>query len=296
MYPITNTVKALFEAENAQVLRITGTDKNGTSISITDANIEESSFSIDRYSCNSEKLEIGTAIAAQVELKLDNYSGTYDSVVFEGTELFVEIGTADWSATNTTVYYVPIGYFTPDEQPRKKNSISLKALDRMTRFDAVQPTLMKWTDNNGNVMTDGNGNELYFNSYIAFPCTISQLIGQCCMFCNVPFDQDISSLPNASYTVTALPSLQQDITYRTIIQWCAGIMGTCAYIDWNGKLRFAWYDNDTSYSLTEANRFSSDLYENDVTITGVMYTNTQGATLVAGSTNYMIDLTGNYLA
>ena len=39
MYPISNAVKALFEAEATQVLRITGTDANGTAISITDANV-----------------------------------------------------------------------------------------------------------------------------------------------------------------------------------------------------------------------------------------------------------------
>ena len=68
MYPVSNEVKALFEAENAQVLRITGTDRNGTAISITDANVMLGGFNIDRYSCNGEKLEVGTAIAAEMEL------------------------------------------------------------------------------------------------------------------------------------------------------------------------------------------------------------------------------------
>ena len=162
MYPITNTVKALFDAEQNKILRITGTDKNGTAISITDADVILGGFSVDRYCCNGEKLEIGTAIAGELNLTLNNTHGAFDSIIFEGAELFVEIGIADWTQETPSVTYIPIGYFTPDQQPRRLSMISIKALDRMTRFDAVHPTLTPWTDNNGNQMTDGNGAVIYF--------------------------------------------------------------------------------------------------------------------------------------
>lgn len=295
MYPIDSSVAALFEAENAQVLRITGTDRNGATITITDANVMLGGFGIDRYSCNGQKLEVGTAIAAEMELKLNNANGTFDGITFEGAELFVEVGVADWTQSNPTVRYIPIGYFTPDEQPRKLTTISLKALDRMTRFDAVQPAPLPWTTNTGGYVTDNNGNIMYFLANIAFPCTIAQLVARSAEFCNVPFTQDLSTLPNSNYVIQALPSLQQDITFRNIIQWCAGIMGTNAFIDWNGELRFAWYAA-VDYTSTLAKRYSSDLHENDITITGVQYTNTQNITTVSGTTDYVIDMTGNYLA
>ena len=85
MYPISNAVKALFEAEQRQVLRITGTDKNGTAINITDADVVIDSFNIDRFSCIGNKLEIGTATSAQMTVKLDNYDGRFNGIVFEGT-------------------------------------------------------------------------------------------------------------------------------------------------------------------------------------------------------------------
>lgn len=295
MYPISNAVKALFDAEQKQVLRITGVDSNGTTISITDANVLINGFNIDRYSCNGQKLEIGTAIASQLELKLNNADGTYDSIIFEGSELFVEIGIADWSQQTPTITYIPCGYFTPDEQPRKLSTISLKALDRMTRFDAVPPTLTPWTDGSGNVITDGNGNIIYFCAGLVFPATVEELIKQCCSRCSVPFTQDISSLPNYNYQISALPALQQEITFRNIIQWCAGLMGTNAWIDWEGKLRFSWYDNATGYTMTTANRYSSDLYENAIVISGVQFTDTDEDKTVylAGVDTYTIDLTGN---
>ena len=273
MYPITNAVKALFDAEQKQVLRITGTDKNNVSISITDENVLENGFSIDRYSCNGEKLEVGTAIAAQMTLKLNNADGTFDSIVFEGTELKAEVGIADWSQTTPSVTYIPCGYFTPDEQPRRLNQISLTCLDRMTKFDVVVNA-----------------------AALTLPATVANLVGQVCTLCGVTLAQSISSLTNASVSVAALPSVQGDMTYRNIIQWCAGIMATNAWMDWDGLLRFSWYDNSTSYAMTTANRFSSDLYEDDLTVTGAVYTNASGTEVVSGTDDYAIDLTGNALA
>lgn len=273
MYPISSAVKALYDAEQRQVLRITGTDKNGATISITDANVMENGFTIDRYSCNGTKLEVGTAIASELTLKLDNRQGQFDGIVFEGAELFVEVGIADWTQDSPTVNWMPCGYFTPYIQPRKYSTITLAALDRMMRFDRV--------------VEDGS---------LTLPATVAGLVAQVCALFSVTLAAAITGLPNASYSVSELPELQQTITYRNLIQWCAGIMGTNAWMDWNGQLRFSWYDNATDYVTTAANRFSSDLHEDDITITGITYTNTQDATIVVGTDDYAIDLTGNYLA
>lgn len=294
MYPVTGAVAALFEAENRQVLRITGRDKNGTVVAITDENVMMNGFCIDRYSCIGDKLEVGTAIAAELVLKLNNQSGLYDGIVFEGTELFVEIGVADWSQDNPTVYWVPCGLFTPDEQPRRLTTISLKALDRMARFDAVQPTLLPWTDQNGTPIEDGRGEIIYFNALLSFPMTIAQTVSRICTVCNVPFTQNISSLPNANVVISSMPVTQQEASYRTILQWCAGAMGCCAYIDWNGELKLQWY-TAAGYTSTLSKRFESDLFENDLTITGVTYVNTQNQKFLAGTDAYAVEITGNLL-
>ena len=315
MYPITQAVAALFEAENAQVLRITGTDKNGATTSITDADIIQGSFSIDRYCCNGSKIEVGTAVAAELKLKLNNAGGAFDDIVFEGTELFVEIGVADWDnwsenpaivgeftvgeqtvspQNQSEITYIPCGYFICEEQPRKQTIISITALDRMTKLDVAQPTLVNWVDHSGNYITDSSGNVLMLATELSFPCTVSNLVSQICNLRGITLASSINSLPNASYNITALPTIQQTITYRNLIQWCAGLMGTCAFMDWNGQLCFKWY-SAASYTSTPAKRYNSDLQENDITITGVSYTNTENATLISGAGDYTIDLTGNYL-
>ena len=295
MYPITNAVKALFESEQRKVLRITGTDRNGATISITDDNVIEDSFQIDRYSCNGGKLEIGTAIAGQLTLKLENGNGQYDGLVFEGAELFVEVGIADWTQSSPTVTYITCGYFTPDEQPRRLSTISITALDRMMRFDAVSLTMIPWTTRSGEVITTDSGEPIYFVKSIRFPCTIAQIVAQAAALCNVPFTQDLSGFPNANINIQELPVPNKDLTYRTLIQWCAAIMGCNAWIDWTGSLRFSWYENTTDYVSTIDNRYSSDLYENDLSITGVAYTNNSGIQFVEGSADYTVDIVGNLL-
>lgn len=288
MYPISNAVKALFEAEENQVLRITGTDANGVAISITDANVMLDGFNIDRFSCNGNKLEIGTACASELTLKLDNRQGQYSGIVFEGAELFVEVG------IGSPVNWIPCGYFTPDEQPRSLSTITIKALDRMTKLDVIQP-YTPWTTQNGDVMTDSEGNILYFASYIGFPSTVEDIVKRVCLLCSIPFSQDLSGFPNYNYVVQSMPELEQEITMRNVIQWCAGIMGTNAWMDWNGELRFSWYDATTGYVMTTANRFNSDLYENAIAITGVKYVDDdEGNTVyLAGTNDYALDLSGN---
>ena len=296
MYPITNEVKALFESEQRKVLRITGTDKNGRSISITDDNVIADSFQVDRYSCNGEKLEIGTAIAAQLTLALENDNGQYDSIAFEGAELFVEVGVADWTQSSPTIHWVPCGYFTPDEQPRRMTTIRITALDRMTNFDAVSPALTPWTTANGEYMTDSQGNIIYFMSSLEFPATITNIIKRVALLCSVPFTQSLVGFPNANLVIDQMPVLEQTVTYRNVIQWCAGIMGANAWIDWTGSLRFSWYNNTTNYTSTVDNRYSSDMQENDITITGVYFTNENNIKIVSGTDDYAISMSGNYLA
>lgn len=299
MYPIPSAARALFEAEQKQVLRITGYSGNPTpvSLTITDANVMLNGFSIDRFSSNSEKLELGTAISSELTLKLDNRLGQYNGVIFEGAELFVEIGIADWSQTDPTIYWIPCGYFTPDEQPRALNTITIHALDRMMKFDAPMPLVEPWTDNLGNVIQTRGDETIYFDTVVktSFPLTVAALVQYVCTKAGVPFNQDLSTLPNYDFVVTGIPNVQKEITYRNIVQWCAALMGCNAWIDWNGALRFSWYGGTSDYLSTTANRFSSDMLENDVTVTGIVYKNLQGATLVYGEEGNLIDVTGNYL-
>ena len=161
------------------------------------------------------------------------------------------------------------------------------------RFDRIPTDWAPWTTSDGVVMTTQSGEPIYFLRSINFPCTIAEIVEQAANVCRVPFTQDLSGLPNADISISELPTTTTNITYRMLIQWCAGIMGTNAWVDWDGELRFSWYENATDYVSTIDNRYSSDLYENDLTVTGVVYTNNDGVEMVDGTDDYALDLTGN---
>lgn len=292
MFPIASNVLALLNENQPQKLRITGTDANGASINITDANVMQGGFSIDRFSCSGPKLEIGSTGCAELKLKLDNFDGSFSDIEFEGVELKVEIGVEVQDASEP--FWIPCGYFIIDEQEYKLNTINLSGLDRMIMAEFEPPQLVPWTDNNDNFMTDNSGNVLYFNAGMAFPATVKDVVDQVCRITGLTLGTDISSFPNANYTISTAPAVPGGTTFRDYIKWAAALMGKCAYIDWRGLLCFGWYE-DADYTSDPSTRFNSDLYENDIVITGITYSDDDDNLYVAGTQAYAIDISGNRL-
>ena len=272
MYPIETAVAELFKLNYRQVVEITVYGKDST-FTLTETDLVQKSLTIDRYCASGNKIEIGSAIAAELTLTLSNLDGRFDNTVFEGAELFVRIGIKKWDADKwekAQMHYIPMGYFTVDTPPRKLSQISLSALDRMMRFDRD----VDW-------------------EALTFPITVENLLQHCCDKCNVAIHTEIANLPNAKYSIPSAPS-STDITYRQLIQWIGEMTGTCAYIDWNGYLRMEWY-KDTTTTITAAERYDSDMYENDITITGVQITDIDKNTYLFGSEGYMFNIEGNEL-
>lgn len=274
MYSASAEAIDLLSKNYHQIVRI---EFDGTqeTIELTEGDILERSFSINRASVSGDTIEIGSAIAAELKLKLDNRHGKFNDTTFEGAELHVTLGVKKWDARrweNAVIQWIPCGYFTVDEPPRTLNAISLTALDRMMKFDR-----------------DVGATE------ITFPISVENLINRCCSVCGVTLATGtLTGLPNLAYLVSELPETQDALTYRTLIRWAAGITGTCAYIDWDGKLRFGWY-TQTGKILTAGDRYSSDLQENDVTLTGVVFTDPDDVQFIAGTSEYSLNITGNGL-
>lgn len=257
----TSTINSMLAAGSRQVFRVTFTGKNESliitggstivnGVEIPEGGIIQGGLIIDRYSSSGQKVEVGSAIAAELTLRLANYSGIYDDVIFDGGEMFVEVGTKDWSDPDAVVTYIPLGYFDIDSQPRRLSSINISALDRMARFDKKIGT-------------------------ITLPKTVSELVTIACTDCNVTLvASGLTGLPNTSYSVTELP---EGFTYRQIIQQCAFLMGSCAYMDYDGKLNFGWYTT-AAYTITPDHRMidSSDLFEGDIVVDGIKYQDADG--------------------
>ena len=270
-YPITDEALSLFSNSERQVVDITFNGVNET-ITLTEKDIPLNGLSVNRYCASGDKIEIGSAVAAELTLTLDNSDGRFDDVTFEGAELYVRVGTKKWNAKrweNARYHYIPFGYFTVDEVPRKLSSISLTALDRMVVFDKAVN-----------------------NNKISFPLTVAELLNRVCEICGVTLNTDATTLTNAYYEIKKAPT-DEDLTYRQYIAWIAEITGTCAFIDWNGQLVLKWYEQ-TDTEITLKNRYSSDLQENSVTISGVQVV-IDDETYLAGTDDYIFSIESNSL-
>ena len=272
-YPISSEVLELFKRQQRQVaeIKMYGTTET---ITLTESDIRQGGLTIDRYCISGSRRETGSAVAAELALTLDNNDGRFDDTVFEGAELFVRIGIKKWEARRwekATVQYIPMGYFTVDNPPRKLSSISLSALDRMVLFDKE----CKPED-------------------ISFPINIDTLLVRICSICGVTLATNSTTLTNCEYIVDKFPE-SDNLTYRQILMWIAEITGTCAYIDWNGQLRLEWYGEESSATLSPDMRYSSDLNDKTITITGVRIVASDETVYLQGTDEYAFNIESNGL-
>lgn len=271
-YPVDSNTLALFKARKRQVAAIVlyGTEET---LELTEADIAQGGLSIDRSVVSGSRIEIGSAVASELTLTLQNKDGKFNDTVFTGGELYVNIGVVDDTGDK---HYIPMGYFTVDNSPRKLATISLTALDRMVLFD-------KEAD----------------KSLFAFPMSAGTLLDQICNICNVSLATDRTGLTNNTYIIPAYPEDEDEsITYRQLLQWICEITGTCAYFDWDGKLRLEWY-SQTGESITLSDRYSSDIYDSPITITGVTVTvqdsGGNDTVYLSGTDTYAAAIEGNKL-
>ena len=285
MVNVSQDIIKSFNEGNQQTALIEVTAGSKT-FTITEADIIQGGLKIDRYCVTNSKIEVGSAVASELSLKLRNYDGKFNDVSFEGAVLNVKIGIKLSSvlegatlgkgilgrmilgsaSSEQDVAYVPCGLFIVDTPPRKLSTISISALDYMVLFDREV-----------NV------------SALSFPIHVDALIQKICSICNVTLATDVSVLPNHYFSIGGLPDANQKLTYRQLLQWCAQLTGTCAFMDGSGRLVLKWYEQ-TGVTITASERYSSDMLENDITITGFTCDDGKGNTYLSGTADYTLDL------
>ena len=285
MVNVSQDIIKSFNEGNKQTALIEVTAGSKT-FTITDADIIQGGLKIDRYCVTNSKIEVGSAVASELSLKLRNYDGKFNDVSFEGAVLNVKIGIKLASvlegatlgkgilgrmilgsaSSDQDVAYVPCGLFIVDTPPRKLSTISISALDYMVLFDHEVNA-----------------------SALSFPIHVDALIQKICSICNVTLATDVSVLPNHYFSIGGLPDTNQKLTYRQLLQWCAQLTGTCAFMDGSGRLVLKWYEQ-TGVTITASERYSSDMLENDITITGFTCDDGNGNTYLSGTADYTLDL------
>ena len=285
MVNLSQDIIKSFNEGNKQIALIEVTAGSKT-FTITDADIIQGGLKIDRYCVTNSKIEVGSAVASELSLKLRNYDGKFNDVSFEGAVLNVKIGIKLSSvlegatlgkgilgrmilgsaSSDQDVAYVPCGLFIVDTPPRKLSTISISALDYMVLFDREVNA-----------------------SALSFPIHVDALIQKICSICNVTLATDVSVLPNHYFSIGGLPDTNQKLTYRQLLQWCAQLTGTCAFMDGSGRLVLKWYEQ-TGVTITASERYASDMLENDIPITGFTCDDGKGNTYLSGTADYTLDL------
>lgn len=259
MYNVSEAVQTLFKKNYRQVVQLVITTKSGQTYTLNESNILQGGLTIDRYNLSGNTLELGSAIAAQLTLRLKNDKGQLNNIKFEESEILVKIGIKKWDAhrwENAQITYIPCGVFVIDTPIRRSSVIKITAMDRMIKMD-------KTVDLRPPVPT--------------MPIKIRDLISWICYKCGVTLYSESASMnwarnlgQNINYEVKSIP---YDMTYRSILKECAFICGCCAVFNHNGELDFLNYINSENpvMTLNPSDRYSSDLYENRLEIKEIFY-------------------------
>ena len=110
MRSINSEALALFKAHAKQTVKISVTPKSGNSFVLTEADILTNGFKLNRSSVSGGTVELGSVIASELDLTLENYNERFQGTAFEGAKLFVSTCVTD----GLTEYPVDFGYFTVD--------------------------------------------------------------------------------------------------------------------------------------------------------------------------------------
>ena len=160
-------------------------------------------------SADSGDFPVGVAIEKTASLSLVNDDGRFDDYNFNGARfvIFLNLQLSDKLET------IKRGTYIVSKKPATASEISLSLLDKMHNADKT------------------------YDSNLSFPCTVKELLSECCQQCNITLGDAI--FPNSNFQIQQPPS---STTYRTVIGMCAGIAGGNARIDENDLLRIITFD------------------------------------------------------
>lgn len=259
--------RALLRQSKKQLIEIElPQEELDTTIIIDGNNILQNSFKWDRYFTTGNMLEIGTAIASEIEFTLfnDGYlkdeGGTsvpIENIKFQGKELTVYLGI---DAGNRE-YWWSIGKFTITTMPHKSGTIFISALDRMVWLDMY--------NTKDDVIFSGT------------EMTLHGIVQAVCQTLNINYAMP-STLPNYDLLVNIdqLTADNEGYTFRQLIMWIAALTGTCAVFDSQGELVFRWIEA-ADETITPNDRYSSDVYE-PVCFTGLEVQNNNETAVYSG--------------
>ena len=172
-------------------------------------------LTIDRFCTASSFLEMGNVNAAACSFVLT--APPLDITSWDiGDEIEVQIDPTDRTTISTpSADVVKMGIFVIDSINERQGVYTIECLDRMIYLDVG----MDWTG---------------FSTNYPITTVLSNIATQC----GITLANSISGFPNATIGWYTNPTM----TCRQVVSAIAEVIGANAYMDWNGELRFGWYE------------------------------------------------------
>jgi hypothetical protein len=255
-------------------VKIVGTVKlkDGTSVTIGDEDIVQGSLYINKRCVSQNDIDFGTVYASEMGMSLyydknDNvykYNGAYFDLKFG-----LKIG--EDSSGNDLYEYVPLGIFKTSEIKRSSDSVNIICLDDITKFD-------KDID----------------SSYAESAHPPNAWISYACSYCGVTQGfEDLDDFPNSNVSLSLPSDSNTTYTCRDVLAYVLQAIGAFGYIDRNGKFQVrAFHSSIDAYSYPN-DRFSGELSDYEVTLTGFKVTTSKSVDVTVGKTGYMLDFSSN---
>ena len=180
-------------------------------------------MSYETASTSDEGLQIGSAVAAKIELTVKRIDE-----LFENTEIPIEIGL---KLPSGKYEYIPLGFFTAEHPTLDQATTTFTAYDRMMKTTGV------------------------YVSELTYPASAESVLKEISTGCGVPCN--VSGL-NGIIIDTA----PVGYTYREVIGYIASLAGGFACVDRTGTIVIKWYE-DNDYTINESRIMTFEKNESD---------------------------------
>lgn len=172
-------------------------------------------LTIDRFCTASTFLEMGNVNAAACSFVLTEPPVDIASWAV-GDEIEVQIDPTDRQTISMpSADVAKMGIFVIDSITERLGVYTIECLDRMVYLDVE----MDWTG---------------FSTNYPITTVLSNIASQC----GITLANSISGFPNATIGWYTNPTM----TCRQVVSAIAEVIGANAYMDWDGELRFGWYE------------------------------------------------------
>lgn len=203
-------------------------------------------------STDSGDFPVGVAIEKTASLSLVNDDGRFDNYNFNGARFVIFLNLQLSNKLET----IKRGTYVVSKKPATASEISLSLLDKMHNADKT------------------------YDSNLSFPCTVRELLSECCQQCNIALGD--AAFPNSNFQILQSPS---NTTYRAVIGMCAGIAGGNARIDENDLLRIITFDKTFTSTIIYGGGTAKDWINGDDLDGGTLNPWTTGTVIDGGALN-----------